>query len=292
MGLGMRCETCGADVPSLGSLQMHQLRYHSGPGVSGAADSPSKPATSPQRDVAPVPPAPRKGRSGAVAPLALAVVALLSGGAFAATRSRPAGGPTVAELQAAAHRAVLTAADLPAGWTANPPDPAGSSDDGDRALAECVGAIYEDGPSEAESSFTSAGLTAASDFAIASSIERARADFAALAGPAAPGCVEQVMRKAFDADKPAGGSYELKVTPDDLAAGLPQDADHDAVGFRVTATFQQGKASVPMTFRVIMFRYDRIDATLTFSSVGPEFPADLARALTDAVGHRLSDNPA
>lgn len=292
MGLGMRCETCGADVPSLGSLQMHQLRYHSGPAASGPTVPAAKPTTPSHPGAASVSAAPRNRRSGAIAPLALAVVALLSGGAFAATRSRPATGPTVAELQAAAHRAVITAADLPAGWTANPPDPAGSSSADDRALAECVGATYEDSPTEAESSFTSAGLTAASDFSIASSVERARADFAGLAGPAGPGCFEQMMRKAADAEKPVGGSYELKVAPDDLAAGLPHDADRDAVGLRVTATFQQGKATVPMTFRVIMIRYDRIKATVTFSSVGPEFPAEMARALTGAVQHRLTDNPA
>jgi hypothetical protein len=220
-------------------------------------------------------------------------VALLSGGAFAATRPRPADVPTLAELQAAVHRAVPTTGDFPVGWTANPPDPADTSSEGDRALAECMGATYEDSPTEAESSFSSAGLSAGSDFTIASSVERARADFAALAGPAAAGCFEQMLRKGLDADKPADGSYDLKVTPNDLAAGLPRDADHDAIGLRVTATFHRGKTTVPLTFEVVMIRSDRIEATLTFTSVGnPDFPADLARSLTDAVVHRLTDNPA
>ena len=289
MALGMRCETCGADTPSLGSLQMHQLRYHS-------ARSASQPSTDggPAPTRAPRPDRGRRGnaRSGAIAPLALAVVALLSGGAFAATRSRPADAPTLAELQAAVHRAVPTSGDFPVGWTADPTDPSDNNSDGDRALAQCLGTTYEDSPTEAKSSHSSAGLSAASDFTIASSVERARADFAALAGPATPGCFDHMMRKALDADKPADGSYDLKVTPGDVAARLPKDTVRDAIGLRVVANFHRGKTTVPLTFETVMIRYDRIQATLTFTAIGTsDFPSDLTHSLTDAVVHRLADDP-
>ena len=300
MALGMRCDTCGAEVPSLGSLQMHQLRYHSArsaaPPPSGGERAPAGPTAAPAPAGKAAQPdrgrsRPGNGRSGVIAPLALAIVAVLSGGAFAATRPRPADVPTQAELQAAVHRAVLTSGDFPVGWTANAPAPDGDdSSDEDRALAECLGATYEDTPTEAEAGFSAGGLTADSDFTIASSVERARADFAALAGPAGPGCFEQVMRKLLDADKPADGSYDLTVTPADLAAGLPRDAERDAIGFRIAANFHRGKATVPVTFEAIMIRRDRIQATLLFSSVGsPEFPADVSRSLTAAVVRRLAD---
>jgi hypothetical protein len=301
MALGMRCDTCGADVPSLGSLQMHQLRYHSArsavPPPSGGEPAPACPSANPRRPGGKRPrpdggrSRPGNGRSGAIAPLALAIVVVLSGGAFAATRSRPADAPTQAELQASVHRAVLTSADFPVGWTANAPAPAGDDSSAeDRALAECLGTTYEDTPTEAEAGFSAGGLTTDSDFTIASSVERARADFAALAGPAGPGCIEQVMRTVLDADKPADGSYDLTVTPADLAAGLPRDAERDAIGFRIAATFHRGKATMPLTFEAIMIRHDRIQASLTFTSLGsPEFPADLSRSLTDAVVRRLAD---
>lgn len=286
MAIGMRCDTCGAEAPSLGSLQMHQLRYH--PSTPGTPPPPDRAAGRGRR---PAGPRKRNGRSGAIAPLALAVVALLSGGAFAVTRSRTEAPPTRAELQAAAQRAVLTTADFPAGWTANPAAPAGNEpDDGGRALAECMGTIYEYSPTEAESSFSSSGLSAGSDFSIASSVERARADFAALAGPAAPGCFEQMFRKELDADKPAGSSYDLKVEPSGLAGALPRDADRDAIGFKVTATFHGGKTTLPVVIEVILLRYDRLEATLNFASVGePTLPADMTRTLTDAVVRRLAD---
>ena len=298
MAIAMRCDTCGEVAPSLGSLQMHQLRYHSSSSAPSTASGPNVSAPPPppvhrsgQPDGGPS--RPRTRRSGAIAPLALAVLALLSGGAFAITRSRSDAPPTLAQLQAAAQRAVLTSADLPAGWTANPADPADdTASEYDRALAECMGATYEDGPTEAKSSFSSAGLSAASDFSIASSVERARSDFAALAGPAAAGCFEQMMRKSFDADKPADGSYDIKVAPSDLVAGLPRDADHDAVGIRVTAVFHRGKATVPLAFEFVMLRYDRIEGMLTFTSVAePAFPADVARSVTNAAAQRLA-NPA
>ena len=298
MAIGTRCDTCGADAPSLGSLQMHQLRYHSASSVHTAppAASGPDPVAATRRSAQPDGGAsrPRKsGRSGTIAPLALAVVALLSGGAFAVTRSRTEAPPTLAELQAAAHRAVFTSGEFPVGWTADPAAPADAPDDpdgGDRALAECMGATYEDSPTEAESSFSSIGMSAGSDFSIASSVERARADFAALAGPAAPGCIEQMFRKELDGDKPADGSYDLKVEPSALAGALPRDAERDAIGVRVTATIHRGKTTMPIVFDVIMLRYDRIEATLNFTAVGePSFPADLARSLTDAVVARLAN---
>jgi hypothetical protein len=304
MAIAMRCDTCGAEAPSHGSLQMHQLRYHSSLSAPAAPPGPGVPAPTSSRGHGPAQPdrgpsQPRNRRSGAIAPLALAVVALLSGGAFAAIRSRaeapaPAEAPaTVAELQAAVHRAVLTAGDLPAGWTAAPSDSSDNgADESDRVLAECMGATYEDSPTEAESTFSSAGLSAGSDFTIASSLERARGDFTALAGPAAPGCFEQMFRKQLDADKPAGDSYDVKVSPSDLAAGLVRDADRDAVGLRMTASLHRGKVTVPMIIDVIMLRYDRIETTLTFTSVGDAaFPGDLARSLTNTVVQRLA-NPA
>jgi len=291
MAIGMRCDTCGAEVPSLGSLQMHQLRYHAG----SSAAAGSAPGTPPPSDGSARPgrrgPRKRNGRSGAIAPLALAVVALLSGGAFAVTRSRTDAPPTRAELQAAARRAVFTTADFPVGWTANPADPAGNEPDDDgRTLAGCMGTIYEYSPTEAESSFSATGLSAGSDFSIASSVERARADFAALAGPAASGCFEQMFRKELDADKPAGSNYDLKVEPSGLAGTLPRDADRDAIGFRVTATFHGGNTTLPVVIEMILLRYDRLEATLNFTSVGePILPADLPRTLTDAVVRRIAD---
>ncbi len=74
MAFGVRCDTCGADVPSLGSLQMHQLRYHPASSARGAI-------TAPVGSAGPA----RNGRRIAVAPLAVAIGGLLSGGAFAVT---------------------------------------------------------------------------------------------------------------------------------------------------------------------------------------------------------------
>ncbi len=76
MAIGVRCDTCGAEAPSLGSLQMHELRYH--PGSSAQGDAVSGPAVG---SAVPT----TKGRRSAVVPLAVAIGGLLSGGAFAVT---------------------------------------------------------------------------------------------------------------------------------------------------------------------------------------------------------------
>ena len=75
MAIGMRCDTCGAEVPSLGSLQMHQLRYHPGASAPAGAITASVGSAAPTRN----------GRRIGVAPLAVAIGGLLSSGAVAIT---------------------------------------------------------------------------------------------------------------------------------------------------------------------------------------------------------------
>ena len=259
---------------------MHRLRYHSGPLAAAAPPAPgaSRPRGREPR-TGPV------GRSG-VTLLAMAIVALLAGGAFAATRSG-ADGLSTAELTAAANRATLAQADFPAGWTADPPDEDDGPDEAGRALAECVGRPYNDSPTAAESSFSSERLTAGSEFSMTPSVEWARADFAALIGDAAPGCFEKVMDTMLGAD--AGSNYDISVTRLDTAPMVPPAAAPDATGLRATITARRGELTLPMTFDAVMIRHDRIEATLTFTSVGnAAFPADLMRSLTGVVVNRLA----
>lgn len=76
----VRCDTCGAEAPSLGSLQVHELRYHSGSAAAAAAAAAAAESAA-ARSAAPT----GSGRRRAVAPLALAIGGLLSGGAFVVT---------------------------------------------------------------------------------------------------------------------------------------------------------------------------------------------------------------
>jgi hypothetical protein len=300
MATGISCADCGTDVPSLGSLQMHRLRYHS----TTPASPPMSPAplsgpalAGPPLFGSPTPPPPpaapdgrpaRRGRGTAVL-LGVAIAALLAGGAVAATRSGP-DAPSTEELTALARQATLTQADFPAGWTADPPDPAeDASDDAEgRALAECLGAPYDDNPETAESSFSKDGvLTATSGFSVARTLEWAQADFATLNDGGAPGCFKKVLGGMLSADKPAGASYDIDVTRLDIAALVPPAAARYAAGFRTAITLHRGDLTVPMTFDTIMIRHDRIEATIGFTSVGTAFPEDLRRSLTAAVANRL-----
>jgi hypothetical protein len=80
------------------------------------------------------------------------------------------------------------------------------------------------------------------------------------------------------------------VEPSGLAGTLPRDADRDAIGGRVTAPCHGGNTTLPVVIEMILLRYDRLEATLNFTSVGePMLPADLTRTLTDAVVRRLAD---
>ncbi len=304
MAFGMRCDDCGADTPSLGSLQMHRLRYHTTPPdgpAQGAAVPPAAPDPAPGGAGSPVGQRPRaaNGGRGAALPLALAIAVLAAGGAYAAARPRPDDptgtittaattgptGPTKAELTAAAQRATFAAADFPAGWTVEPSPADDSAHAGDRTLDECLGLPHDDAPNDAESGFSSKGLTASSEFSIAPSLEQARADLDALAVPGAPDCFQKAMQVVADTGKPAGGTFTVKVTRTDPPAALAGQA----AAFTATLTMHQGRVTVPATFGMIMIQHGRIEGALTFGSVGkPAFPADLSRSLTDAVANRLA----
>ena len=219
--------------------------------------------------------------------LGVAIVALLAGGAVAATRSGE-DAPSTAELTALSQRAALVQADLPAGWTADPANPDNTPDEEDRALAECLGAPYDDSPYAAETSFSSAGLTASSEFSVAPSLEWAKADFATLLDGGAPGCFKKVLGGMLSPEKAGGASYNIDVTRLDTAPLVPA-ATRDATGFRAKITLHRGDLTVPMVFDAIMIRHDRIEATVGFVTIGSAaFPDDLRRSLTTAVVNRLA----
>ena len=272
---------------------MHRLRYHSstasppvspstlpGTALFGSSPPPPPPGASDER--------PARRRRGTAVLLGAAILALLAGGAVAATRSGP-DAPSTEELTALARQANLTQADFPAGWTADPPD---TEEDADaeaegRALAECLGAPYDDSPDAAESSFSKDGMTATSGFSVARTLEWARADFATLHDGGAPGCFKKVLGGMLSADKPTGASYDIDVTRLDIATLMPPAAARNAAGFRATINLHRGGLTVPMTFDTVMIRHDRLEATIGFTSVGTAFPEDLRRSLTTAVANRL-----
>ena len=278
---------------------MHRLRYHStasasppispaplsGPALAGpplfGSSTPPPPPAAPEGRPA------RRGRGTAVL-LGVAITALLAGGAVAATRGPDA--PSTEELTAVARQATLAQADFPAGWTADPPDAEDDADDDaeGRALAECLGAPYDDSPAAAESSFSKDGvLTATSEFSVARTLEWAQADFATLNDGGAPGCFKKVLAGMLNTDKPTGTSYDMDVTRLDIAALVPPATARTAAGFRATITLHRGDLTLPMTFDTIMIRKDRLEATVGFTSVGTTFPEDLRQSLTTAVANRL-----
>lgn len=293
---GILCDDCGTTVPSLGSLQMHRLRYHSRPAAALPAGGPqqrSAPGRRPARGrgAAATHGRPSRNRSGGSAAglLGIAIAILLAGGAYGATRVPGSEGPSTADLTALARRAVLNQADFPAGWTADAPAAADGPDEGDRALAECLGAPYDGSPKAAETSFSSEGMSATSEFSVAPSQAWAQADFATLLDGGAPNCFEQVMGAMINAQKPAGATYEIDVTRLDVATLLPAAVAPNAVGLRAAIALHQNGTTFPLTFDAIMIRHDRIEATIGFNSVGDKaFPDDLRRSLTTAVVTRLT----
>jgi hypothetical protein len=225
-----------------------------------------------------------------VFPLAVAVVALLAGGAYAATTYPGSETATTAELTALAGRSVLTPADFPAGWTADPPSAEDGPDDGDRALAECLGTPYDDSPNAAEAGFSSpAGFSVTSEFSVAPSLEWARADFATLLDDKAPTCFEEVMGSMLNTEKIDGATFDIGVSRLDVASIVPPAVAGDATGLRASIALKHAGVTLPMTFDAIMIRHDRIEATVGFNSVGnTAFPEDLRRSLTAAVVSRLA----
>jgi hypothetical protein len=219
------------------------------------------------------------------AALALAL-GLLGGSAGASVHAMAA---RDSNLSAQAKQALLVRSDLPKGWTA----PKGSGNNNDLPpspqLAQCAGialSLLNENPPQVNSpNFTSKDQTLEVDDIVSefASVADAKAQFAAMANPKTPGCLNQVAasdRSLFLGAVPKGTTVgAVTVTSGPAITGTASFVVHVPIS-------TQG-VSLTVTQAEVVFVHGRLGQQLTFYGYGPSFPVSLERHLVTVAQHRL-----
>ena len=190
--------------------------------------------------------------------------------------------------QARAEAAVLTLADLPAGWKAfaeaDRPDHGPTFE----ALASCLGVQDpdQDAVGAAMSPTFVAGLATqvTSKVAYSPSPERAREVASAYTGDKFTGCAQQAFAGDVTRNAPPGATAkDVQVAPLEFPPLGDSTAAH-----RVTATIEIMGGSLPLFMDFVAVFEGEAVSRLVFLNPGSPFPAELQRSLTEKVVTRAS----
>lgn len=196
---------------------------------------------------------------------------------------------------AAAQTALLTAADLPEGWTESPrsEEAAMVRSDLDARLAECVG-VDADGLTGADAAARSdqflapdGTLSLTQDVGVLATERDARSVIAFTAEPGVPACFGEAYG-ALAADLLAPSLAEGATVGTPVATRLQVGSAGDATqAIRVTVPVTGDTAVVEVTIDHVLVRGDRAVASLTFENRAAATPVETIDGLTAVVATRL-----
>ena len=222
-----------------------------------------------------------------------------------ATTSVPGSDPrTPAQLaadRAQAEKAVLQAADFPAGWTgeADTDEISPEEEAARERFAECLGVdrsfvgggARAGAIAESDDFQDDSNQSAQSTVTMVYSRERALQQFEVFGGPAARGCFERFVDAAveFSLRNPAPG----ETVPPGVDVGQARvdvlrlaGLNTDSIGYRARVPITAAGESLDVLFDVILALKGRAGITMTFSSFDQPFPSPLATSLTNKVIER------
>lgn len=215
--------------------------------------------------------------------VALAVTAAACGG-----NGSGAGDPDPAKDRAAAQRANLKAADLPASWRSEAQvDPPGT-EEVENQIARCLGTTSPSSRATAEvesPKFTSGLATQArSVITFVKTKDEATKDAANFASDKFPDCAKEGFTKQVGVSAPEGSTVtDLTITDGKFAA-----LGDRTVARRVTADIQVDPTfSITVYVDLVLIVVDRAEVDLTFVNPGSPFDEDLALELATKVVERL-----
>lgn len=156
-------------------------------------------------------------------------------------------------------------------------------------MAQCAGIsvslLNENPPQVTSPSFTSNDQSLEVDDFVSefTSVADARAQFAAMANPKTPGCLNQLAatdKSLFLGTVPKGTTVgTVTVTPGPAIPGTASFVQHTPIS--------TSGLSLTVTETEVVFVHGRLGQQLTFYGYGPTFPASLERHLVSVAQHRL-----
>jgi hypothetical protein len=232
-------------------------------------------------------------KAGAVAMLMALLALTACGGSKKASTSTAvpsttAPKPDRVDDAARARSLVLVSGDFPAGWTASAPEPDDPEDDAtDEKLAECIGVDTAEPSAEFDGQdFAMGGAEVSTSVALMAS----RADFEeeveALQRPKFVTCTEQVLvpdlEKQLQEDSPGTAVTDAKIERFDTPT-----YGEVTVGLRFTLAVDADGRAFKFYIDFVVYGEGRVEAILTFFSVGAPFDPALQRSLLAKAGAKL-----
>src|SRR5262245_11065883 len=195
---------------------------------------------------------------------------------------------------AAAKKMVLTSADLPAGWTAQPKDSADDVTDTEviKELAGCLhvdaGDFHEDNPKAESPEFDSADTnsTAQVEVAFTPSTAQAGKAIAVLQRDDAEGCLSKVFKQEFDKQLSGEDTQGAQIGEPTVKRLAVASVGDDGAAFEVTIPISAAGQHLDVYLDVSFVRVGRIGITGFFGGQGQPFDAAMATQLTQKVVDR------
>lgn len=202
---------------------------------------------------------------------------------------KPGGsGADTAADRARARRLVLTATDMPAGWTGTQPTPDPEADAQGKALAACAGAVDPDVAESASvegQDFEKDTASVSSEVTFVKTPDQARTDLAAITSSKFEPCAEKFAGDALRGELEGSGAALESVTFDPIAIDKYGDATQ---AFRMTATVVAGDQRLSIYLDLIFILKGRAEITVSFTEVGKPFDDTLKTSLLAKMGTKLA----
>jgi hypothetical protein len=207
-------------------------------------------------------------------------------------------------LVAAVSGDVLKLTDLPAGWQAAPSSASESSGNeaGTQQLQTCLGLPPDSANNSPSANADDFGLPVAggeqvisSSISVGASVAPEVAEFAALQGPKAAACVNQLLSTALQQEVSTGapGAKLTGVTTAAVNVGTYLDR---TVAFQTTATITatnlSGQQTIPASLALVLFQRGRYTAEFEFAGVKAAIDPVVQKKALTTVATRMNPLPA
>lgn len=194
---------------------------------------------------------------------------------------------------AKAHRALLTIADMPAGWTWKPSSNSGSNFPGAAQMAHCLGvptSVVSSSPPSANSRqfYSPNGLLSVSDsVSIYPTAQAAAVSHAAFASPKAPSCLAAALNGPAKAQLERGDTKGEHVGTISVLRKPSSYFAAGGVNAQVVVPVVVGGLTVRTLITIVDYVKGPEDQTVTFTAVISADPVSLTRRLTALAKRRI-----
>jgi hypothetical protein len=204
-------------------------------------------------------------------------------------------GASTASDRAQAKKHLLVLSDMPSGWKAEAGSGGGGSSDfpGAKQLASCIGvpsSLITSNPPQANSPYfqnASMSLEVQDTVSVFPSVQKARAEFAAIANAKTPACMTTIMNGTFKSKISGSAGKGATVGTITVTRINPANFGKGIAGMVMSLPITSEGVSITANITAVYYIKGNLGQQIDFNSYGTSFPTAIAKALTTVAIHRL-----